>query len=323
MRILIVDDNPTFLIQMKKFLATKGFEVDIADGGRKALEMLYGNKYDVAILDLKMPDMHGIEVMRKARKRSIKTAFIVVTGYGEVESAVEAMKLGAIDYIQKPFDAEKIVKVIKRIGKKQSFLDFIKENIEGEIMLITFEEPSKFEKKYGIKADDKIWLKEIDIEDIIKRIAESEATIIHSGIGYLIEKYGREKVKDYLEKLNEIAEDKKLRIFIPCKNMQEKDIIDEIYGSEKTIEEMIEICKNPIRRKVLQLLEMHGKLSYSQIMKMLGIDYSSKFAFHLKKLLSMNIVEKKGDGYVLTEYGRYMAEILMLLQRKRLAWFIL
>ncbi|RLF50848.1 MAG: hypothetical protein DRN11_03905 [Thermoplasmata archaeon] len=90
MKVLIVDDNKTFLMQMKKYLALKKFDVDIVDKGKKALEMM--NKgYDVILLDLKMPDLSGIEIMKNAKRKGIKTNFIVITGYGEVESAVEAM----------------------------------------------------------------------------------------------------------------------------------------------------------------------------------------------------------------------------------------
>ncbi|RLF44017.1 MAG: two-component system response regulator, partial [Thermoplasmata archaeon] len=131
MRILIVDDDAVFLRQLGKYMLAKNLSVDIAEGGKRALEMMRNERYDIVILDLKMPDMPGVEVLRQARQRGVQSKFIIVTGYGEIETAVETMKLGAADYIQKPFEAEELFNIIKEL-----------ENIHGDAA-----EPVKWLKK--------------------------------------------------------------------------------------------------------------------------------------------------------------------------------
>lgn len=330
MRVLVVDDNPTFLMQMKKILTLKKFCVDVAERGKKAVEMMNKLAYDAVILDLKMPDISGIEVMKEARKRNIKTNFIVVTGYGEVESAVEAMKLGAIDYIQKPFDIAKVINAIENLkGKAQHpFTNFIKSYAEGKIIIISSEKPEKFEQKHDIEADEKIWLHEVrDLEEIVQKVnfaIEDGGIIIHSGIKHIMKRYGKRELAKYLKKLDEIAESKNLRIFIACKNIKETRVLDEIYGKDISIDEIADICKNNVRRKIIGVLKIYEELSYSQIMKKLDIDYSSKIAFHLKKLCNLRLVEKIDKKYVLTPYGKYVAEIIdMLVAKKgRITYFV-
>ena len=114
-KVLVVDDNVTYLNQMKKYLSLHALDVQTAEGGKKALELMGKKQYDVVILDLKMPDISGIDVLKRAHKQDISSKFIVITGYGRVDTAVESMKLGAVDYLQKPFAPEVLLKLIKKV----------------------------------------------------------------------------------------------------------------------------------------------------------------------------------------------------------------
>jgi len=343
MKVLVVDDNQTFLSQMKKYLSTKNFDVDLANGGKKAIEKLQTGKYSAVVLDLKMPDLPGIEVLKWAHNHQIKSRFIVVTGYGDVESAVEAMKLGAIDYIQKPFDAEKLAKLLhdvcvkkKKKATSSPFIEMLKEEKQAKTILITDINPAEFERKYDINADKKIWLKRIvdqplpKIVDIMRKFAEEERVIIvHSGIGYLVKTYGKEKLIKYLQALNKIIMERNAQLFIVYKSQKEKMLLNEIYEKDisSSIDKVVRIYKNSTRRKILQLLEAQQPLTYTQIMKELGIEYSSKLAFHLKTLLKMGIIEKNQRFYSLTTYGEHMAGILDTLisgnsrTLGKIAWF--
>ena len=111
-RTLLVDDNIIYLTQLQKYLTQHDIAVDIAQGGNEALKILEKNIYDVVVLDLKMPDMSGIEVLRESNNRGIAAKFIVLTGYGDVQSAVTTMKLGAVDFLQKPFDGKDLLENI-------------------------------------------------------------------------------------------------------------------------------------------------------------------------------------------------------------------
>jgi ActR/RegA family two-component response regulator/DNA-binding HxlR family transcriptional regulator len=345
MKILVVDDNQIFLSQMKKYLSIKNFDVDLANGGKKAIEKLQTGKYSAVVLDLKMPDLPGIEVLKWARNHQIKSHFIVVTGYGDVESAVEAMKLGAIDYIQKPFDAEKLAKLLHDVcGKKKKrvtpnpFIEMLKEEKHAKIILITDTNPAEFERKYDINAYKKIWLRRIaddplpKIMDMMRKFAEEERIImIHSGLGYFAKTYGKEKLAKYLQELNKIVTEKNAQLFIVYKSQKEKMLLNEIYEEDiaSSIDKVVRIYKNSTRRKILQLLETQQPLTYTQIMKELGIEYSSKLAFHLKTLLKMGIIEKHDKFYFLTPHGEHMAGILDTLISGngttigKIAWFSL
>jgi len=107
-RILIVDDNVSLRESLAAVFLAEGFIVDQAEDGGLAIEKLGQNNYDVVITDIKMPKIGGIDVLKEAKKLNPSTVVVMMTGYGTVESAVEAMKFGAYDYLQKPFSIEEM-----------------------------------------------------------------------------------------------------------------------------------------------------------------------------------------------------------------------
>ena len=118
-RILVVDDEETICEACHEVLAAEGYMVDTVLSGEKALETLAGSKYDIILLDLKMPGMSGIEVLGKVKQVMPRVDVVMMTGYATVESAVEAMKLGAIDYIKKPFTNKELSgKILEVLAKK-------------------------------------------------------------------------------------------------------------------------------------------------------------------------------------------------------------
>ena len=98
---------------LKEWLVEEGFSVDMAASGPQALEQLSRQPYQLMLLDIKMPGMDGVEVLQTAKENSPDLNVIMMTAYATVETAVEAMKIGALDYLIKPFDPEAI---IPRIG---------------------------------------------------------------------------------------------------------------------------------------------------------------------------------------------------------------
>ncbi len=325
MKVLIIDDNTTFLMQMKKFLSLKGFEVEVSAKGREAMERLQKERYDVVVLDLKMPDMSGLDVIKEAKGKGIKTNFIVVTGYGEVESAVEAMKLGAVDYIQKPFDAEKIARIIEKAGKRKipSFSEYLFFG-RKKVIIASYTSKEDIEKEMDIIADEYIDLKRYgEFASIVDKI-NADSILIFSGISHLVKRMGEENVKRKMKEIVENAERKEANIVFVCMSEEEKKLLDEICVEEdEDINEIVEICKNPIRRKLLHLLRIHGTLSYSDIMREIDVEYSSKLAFHLRKLCNLNLVEKTKNGYTLTPYGEQLANLLdtFIMKRKGITYF--
>jgi len=123
MNVLLVEDERTIAITLRDALEEDGHEVTVANDGLEGRQHIEDRTYDVVITDLKMPGMPGMEVLRMAKANSPDTEVIVMTGYGTVETAVEAMKNGAYEYILKPFSNEEVVHYLRRIAKQRTLLE--------------------------------------------------------------------------------------------------------------------------------------------------------------------------------------------------------
>lgn len=111
-RLLLVDDEERFRSTLVKRLSEKGFEPNDAPGGIEALQMIRKSEFDIVVLDIKMPEMDGIETLGQIKKISPDTEVILLTGHANVESAVEGMRLGAYDYLMKPCELEQLLEKI-------------------------------------------------------------------------------------------------------------------------------------------------------------------------------------------------------------------
>jgi len=110
----IIDDEPVIHDVLSQLLASEGYDVEISSSGEEGLQKHPGRAFDLILLDLLMPGMDGLEVLKAIRKIDPKAVIIIITAYASVESAIEAMKFGAYDYIQKPFKHEELLLTIKR-----------------------------------------------------------------------------------------------------------------------------------------------------------------------------------------------------------------
>jgi len=116
---LVVDDEKNIRLTLSQSLDSLGIEISTAVNGEEALRKLQEQEFSLIILDLRMPGMDGMEVLRHVRTRWPKTRVIVITAYGTVESAVEAMKLGADDFIQKPFTPAEIRELAMQVLERE------------------------------------------------------------------------------------------------------------------------------------------------------------------------------------------------------------
>ncbi len=138
-QVLIIDDDATLRNALSSYLRTEGYEPSEAADGPEALRMLEAHKPDLALLDIRMPHMSGIEVLRKIGEKYAGLPVVMISGHGNVSLAIEAMKLGAVDFIQKPFKLEHLAYTIKRafdgiaLSSKVSYLD---ERYESSLELI-------------------------------------------------------------------------------------------------------------------------------------------------------------------------------------------
>jgi len=118
-RILIVDDDENIRKVLTTILEDEGYDVESVDTAKKAIERTRRKFYNLALIDIRLPDMEGIELLTKMKNTTPKIRKIIITGYPTLQNAVEAVNRGADAYIMKPFDMEKVLEEIKDQLKKQ------------------------------------------------------------------------------------------------------------------------------------------------------------------------------------------------------------
>jgi DNA-binding NtrC family response regulator len=119
----IIDDEPVIHDVLAQLLTSEGYEVEISASGEEALEKFPSQSFDVILLDLLMPGMDGIEVLRRIKRIDPLAAVIIITAYGSVESAISAMKIGALDYVQKPFKHDDLLLVLEKAMERKRLQD--------------------------------------------------------------------------------------------------------------------------------------------------------------------------------------------------------
>ena len=168
-RILVVDDEMIVCESCKRILEEEGYEVDIALSGKEAFEKMKANPFDIVITDLKMPGIDGMEVLRTFRKEYPDSIIIMITGFSTVETAVEAMKLGAFDYIPKPFTPDEVTIVVKKAIEKKS------------LMLENIYLRQELQEKYGFHNIVGKSKKMQEIYRIIAKVATTDSTVLIYG----------------------------------------------------------------------------------------------------------------------------------------------
>ncbi len=112
-KILVIDDEDIVRVSCERTLTPEGYEVRLASSGKEGIELLEKEFFGLILLDLKMPDMDGIEVLKKIKARWHETKVVMITGYSTVETAVQALRLGAFNHIEKPFTPEALLTAVK------------------------------------------------------------------------------------------------------------------------------------------------------------------------------------------------------------------
>ena len=138
MKILIVDDERAIRNSLKEILTDEGYDVNLAEDGPTALAMVDKEKYDVIFCDIKMPGMDGTEVLDKLVADGIDSAIVMISGHGDIDTAVECIKKGAFDFIQKPLDLNRILITIKNASERTTIINenrTLKKKVYGQQMV--------------------------------------------------------------------------------------------------------------------------------------------------------------------------------------------
>jgi len=167
--ILIIDDEPLMRISISDALKVEGYNVMSAETGGEGLKSIKNNSYDVVITDLRLPEVDGVQILKSCKQISPRTKVLMITAYGSVDTAVEAMKIGAYDYITKPFSMDEFILTVKRLIALRDLEDeniYLKEKIE-----------ERYEFSGIIGKSDKMK----DIFEKIEIIAPTDTTVLITG----------------------------------------------------------------------------------------------------------------------------------------------
>ena len=165
MKILVIDDERPIRNSLKEILGDEGYTVETAESGAQALELVDKEKFDVIFCDIKMPGMDGMEVLSKLEEEGVEAAVIMISGHGDIDTAVECMKKGAFDFIQKPLDLNRILITIKNATERVNLVKenkILKKKVYGQQM-IGESEPIRH------------------IRDIIAKVAPTDARVLITG----------------------------------------------------------------------------------------------------------------------------------------------
>ncbi len=138
MRVLIVDDERAIRNSLKEILTDEGYDADIAEDGATAISKVEKEKFDVIFCDIKMPGMDGIEVLDKLVEMGVDAAVVMISGHGDIDTAVECIKKGAFDFVQKPLDLNRILITVKNASERQTLASqnkVLKKRVYGADMI--------------------------------------------------------------------------------------------------------------------------------------------------------------------------------------------
>jgi two-component system response regulator PilR (NtrC family) len=168
-RVLVVDDEKSMRDLLAITLEKEGYDVTLADGGEAAVEAIRRDAFDAILTDLRMPKVDGLQVLRSAKDLSPETTVIVITAVASTETAVEAMKLGAYDYVTKPFKLDEVKLIVKNALERKRLRD------ENLYLRKQLETQYRFENIIGKSP------RIVEVFDTIRKIADSTSTVMVTG----------------------------------------------------------------------------------------------------------------------------------------------
>jgi len=214
-KILCVDDTPDILSSLERLLKSKGFKVILASSGKDALSILEKEVCDVALIDYMMPEMNGIELISKIKEKNYDVEPLMLTAYGDISLVVKAMKVGAYDYVLKPWNNELLISIINRVLEYKKLLK------EKEFLQNQLKEKYRFENLVGSSLSMR------KIFEIIEKVKDSDNIVLiqgESGTG-----------KEQVARAIHFSGKRKDRPFVPvdCASLTPNLIESELFGHVK------------------------------------------------------------------------------------------
>jgi two-component system NtrC family response regulator len=211
-RILVVDDEKNYLVVLEALLSQAGYEAVSAQNGARALALVEEAEPDLVITDMRMPQMSGLELIRRLKERYSDLPIVVMTAYGTVENAVEAMKLGATDYISKPFENTELLLTVEKSLRMRRLLfqnRLLKQELKGFGELIGDSKPMR------------------EVYALVDKVAATRATVLLTGESGT----GKELIARAIHTRSPRAEES--FVAVNCMALSETLLESELFGHEK------------------------------------------------------------------------------------------
>jgi DNA-binding NtrC family response regulator len=246
-RILFVDDDKDILTMVQQYLEMQGYDVLTVNSGLKALDLIKDQKIDIIFTDYKMPEFNGLELLAAVKQSNPEIEVIIVTGYGSMESAIQAMKFGSYDYLQKPFKLDHLKLIIDRIGEEKK--------VQNKELLIRkrSRDRYKFDQLIGINP------KMQQVYDLIGTVTQQDPMVLIQGESGT----GKELVARTIHQHSHYHD----KPFVPVncgsinETVPEKDVVrhvshlmEEVAGGTLYLDEIAELAAS-LRMNILQALK--------------------------------------------------------------------
>jgi CheY-like chemotaxis protein len=323
MRVLVVDDDTVFRDQLAELLSEEGHQVAVAGSVPKALEWLGQEEADVVLTDLKMPRHSGLELLKEVRGRWPRTRVVLITGFATVDTALEAMKSGAFDYVRKPFRIEQLRETLSLVQQQQEFESpsggvrnparearVLTEGGDREVLYFARADPGNVPHLHYMPlapdAADKIL-------DQVRNFVELHPTgaVVISEVDLLLEYHRLSDVVQMMDQLRQVLQGHgPLRVGFDSSKVTAAaaSAVGGAVAADDT-QATLEAVSNPIRRHALQRLS-DAPASFHELMSAAGIDDSPKMSFHVRKLMDSGLLQREGETYRLTERGSAVLRLI-------------
>lgn len=213
--ILIVDDEKNYLVVLSSFLSGEGYEPITADNAQQALDIVENTDLDLVLTDMKMPSMDGIELLKRIKEKSPDLPVVMMTAYGTVEKAVEAMQLGAFNFVLKPFQNETLKQIIRNAVSTYSVFK------ENRRLVEALESRYRFDNIIGKSKPM------LAVFDIIQKVAHTKATVLVTGESGS----GKELIAKAIH-FNSLRRNKPF-VAVSCAALSETLLESELFGHER------------------------------------------------------------------------------------------